>query len=307
MKKTDVFVISGFLGSGKSTLLKNLILFEQGRGRRIGVIMNELGSISIDSVLVPSEIPLKELLNGCICCTLQGELSLQMKNLLKEHPLDVIYIEATGAAHPLEIIDACTHPEIATCINIKAVITVVNALQWYEDKMNNKMKKLLIEQIKFADIILLNKIDKLKDNNVLALLLDRMNEFNLKAKKFPVSYTNIDPDILNSTVGIDQKDQQRILRHVHDHLHLRTVNLSLDGPVDRIKLIEWLNNISGTLYRAKGFISLTETPGLYLVNFAYDDLIIEKSHLKQADNPILVLIGENLDSNKLKEQIGLLY
>ncbi|MBM4764719.1 hypothetical protein GNT69_20930 [Bacillus sp. B15-48] len=78
-----MIILSGFLGSGKSTLLQDLIQFEKNRGRRIGVLMNELGEISIDSAVVPSDTPLKEMLNGCICCTIQGELSFQLNPLYR--------------------------------------------------------------------------------------------------------------------------------------------------------------------------------------------------------------------------------
>ncbi|OIJ18738.1 hypothetical protein BKP45_15755 [Anaerobacillus alkalidiazotrophicus] len=302
----DVFVLSGFLGSGKSTLLKELIQFEQKQGRRVGVIMNELGSISIDSAIVPDEVPLKELLNGCVCCTLQGELSLQIKRLLENYQLDVIYIEATGAAHPLEIIDACTHPLLVANINVRAVITLVNALQWYEGKMNNKIKKLLVEQIKFADIIVLNKIDKL-ENSVVEQLLGKLDQINSNARKISSTYAQIDLKLLYMTETNEHKTEQSEPTHVHNHLHLRTVKVALERPIERMKLVEWLEHFQGILYRAKGFVYITETPGLFLFNYAYGDPVFERYSIKETYTPTLVFIGENLDQDEIKKHVNQLY
>ena len=106
MDKTEVYLLSGFLGSGKTTLLKNLLQEEKLARRKVAVLMNELGNVSIDSDAVDEDIPLKELLDGCICCTIQDKLEAQLQGLLVESKPEVIYIEATGAAHPVEVLDA---------------------------------------------------------------------------------------------------------------------------------------------------------------------------------------------------------
>ncbi|WP_054636596.1 GTP-binding protein [Thalassobacillus sp. C254] len=131
---TEIFILSGFLGSGKSTLLRRFLHKEHENGRQIAVLMNELGEKSIDSSVVPASTPLKEMLNGCICCTINGQLSQQLNSLLTEYKLDAIYIEATGAAHPIEIIDACTHPLLAGKVEIKSVLTLVDVKQWKEGR-----------------------------------------------------------------------------------------------------------------------------------------------------------------------------
>ena len=110
MGKAEVYLLSGFLGSGKTTLLKHLLQQEKRIDRKVAVLMNELGRVSIDSDAVAEDVPLKELLDGCICCTIQDQLESQIQGLLTEAKPEVIYIEATGAAHPVEVLDGVASP-----------------------------------------------------------------------------------------------------------------------------------------------------------------------------------------------------
>lgn len=303
--KVDIFVLSGFLGSGKSTLLNDLVQGEKNRGRRIGVLMNELGDISIDSSAVPKDTPLKEMLNGCICCSIQGELSLQLKLMLEEHDLDVIYIEATGAANPLDVVDACTHPVLAEKVTIKTVITTVNAKQWHENKMSIKLRKLLIAQVKFADVVLINKIDQVS-NNVLDAVQKNIEEINNQAIISHALFAKINPSLLYSKEDLHLKRRTTKTineSHVHHHLHVRTVSISVENPIDRIKFLLWLKTIQGQLYRVKGFIHLKETPGLFLFNFSYDDSVFERYKAEKEYRPVLVFIGEELDKNNIEEEL----
>ena len=93
MKQTDIYVLSGFLGSGKTTLLKEILKKEKALGRKVAVLMNELGKISIDSNEIDGDIPLKELLGGCVCCTIQDEVEAQIQTLLVQEKPDVIYLK----------------------------------------------------------------------------------------------------------------------------------------------------------------------------------------------------------------------
>jgi G3E family GTPase len=301
--KIELVILSGFLGSGKSTLLKKLIEHEKKKERSIAVLMNELGHISIDSASVPANVPLKEMLNGCICCTMQGELGVQLKELTEEHDLDVIFIEATGAAHPLDVLDACTHPLLADKLEIKAVITVVNAKQWYEQKLSNMLKKLLQHQVKFADIVLINKIDQLNESGLMSVR-DSIKETNGQAKILSTHYSEMDFSLLDG--GLSEQLTQKNTKDKEtdiEHLHLQTCAIPINHSIDRIKLNEWLEKSNQSILRAKGFIQLTETPGIYLFNYSYGYPTFER--VKQSVNvePVLVFIGENLDKKALKKEL----
>src|SRR3954467_12863158 len=132
MDKTEVYLLSGFLGSGKTTLLKNLLQAEKVEGRKVAVLMNELGSVSIDSDAVDNDIPLKELLDGCICCTIQDKLEAQLQGLLFESKPEVIYIEATGGAHLVEVLDAVMSPIFVEQLKFNGIITIVDGKRWLD-------------------------------------------------------------------------------------------------------------------------------------------------------------------------------
>ena len=104
------------------------------------MLLNELGSVSIDSGLIDDEVPLKELFDGCICCTIQDKLELQLQDLLMENELDAIYIETTGAAHPVEVLDGIMSPLFAEKLEYKGIITVVDLLRWVEIVINYQHK-----------------------------------------------------------------------------------------------------------------------------------------------------------------------
>ncbi|MFV8828117.1 CobW family GTP-binding protein [Alkalihalobacterium sp. APHAB7] len=303
MRKVEVIILSGFLGSGKSTLLKEVIDFEQKNGKRLGVLMNELGDISIDSAVIPMDTPLKEMLNGCICCTLQGELSLQLSQMLEVYELDLILIEATGAAHPLEILEACTHPTLISKVEIRCIVTVINAKQWIENRLSIKLKKLLVEQVRHADVVLVNKVDQVDEDEIPAVT-ESVKKINTQAEILTVTFAKMNFSILyDRVVKSNEKLNEIEQAHVHHHLHLRTISLSVNQPIDRIAFLQWLEKIEGRLHRVKGFIYLTETPGLYLFNYAYEMPIFER-YATEKYEPVLVFIGEELNRGEIEEGLG---
>ncbi|MDG5785895.1 GTP-binding protein [Evansella sp. AB-P1] len=292
--KVDIFILSGFLGSGKSTLLAKLIEFEQKQGRNIGVIMNEMGEISIDSQLIPKDTPIKELLNGCICCNLQGELSLRLEELLSTYELDAIYIESSGAAHLIETVDACTHPVLANKIEMKGIITVVNAKQWLMGQMSIKLKKLIREHIKYADVIVVNKLDTVQEDMIDSLIASVKRE-NRDGTIIPAVHADINPKIIFSTNHTLKSPSYASHKEEHAHFNLRTFTFRIEHPVNRIRLEKWLNKLPGQLYRAKGFVKLDESPGIYLFNYSYGGIMIERYRNQNDYSTLMVVIGENLD------------
>ncbi len=300
---TEVYVLTGFLGSGKSTLLTHLIEFEKKRGRRIGVLMNELGQVSIDSSFVPANTPLQELLNGCVCCTIQGELTYKLYQMVDEYDLDCIYIEATGAAHPIEVLDACTHPSLVGQVKVKAIITVIDVKQWQDrQKMKASVKKLLEEQAKYADVLILNKMDSLVETD-LQSLCENIRTFNLTALLLPATNADIDPSVLISSEHQGKGKHQQPESHVHHHLHLRTFTEVLEEPLDRIAFQEWLKSLPGRIYRGKGFVHLTESPGIFLFQYAYGEPMFIRYRIDRPYQPVLVLIGEDLDHERMKREL----
>ncbi|WP_198507808.1 CobW family GTP-binding protein [Bacillus sp. FJAT-45037] len=303
-KQVEVVILSGFLGSGKSTLLTRMIKNEIEKERKIAVLMNELGKVSIDSAIIPEDVPLKEMLDGCICCTIQGELSVQLKELTEEKELDIIYIEATGVAHPLDVLEACTHPLLVELTQIKAVITVINAKQWLENKLNNMLKKLITHQVKFADVILVNKIDQITEKELLKVQ-ETIKEENPQALQLATTYSDMDLSILDQPLFLEQKkrDQGEEFRADVKSLHLKTCVISITQPIERMLLEDFLEKNKETLLRVKGFIRLTESPAMYLLNYAYGYPMYERVKGEVTVEPVLVFIGQHLDKAQLEYQL----
>ncbi|MFT2720702.1 CobW family GTP-binding protein [Deinococcus sp. A31D244] len=189
-----ITVLCGFLGAGKTTLLNRLLT--QTDGQRVAVIVNEFGAVNIDaSLVVRTDEQTVELSNGCICCTLRGDLLHAVNDLLATRELDAILIESTGIGEPLPIAQSfCLTPEeleiepedgqapipnLLGRVHVDAMITVVDSAQFFTlwnrqdaipgDDFERGFGELLAEQLEFADIVVLNKLDLALPDDVTAL------------------------------------------------------------------------------------------------------------------------------------------
>lgn len=192
-----VYILSGFLGSGKTTLLVQLIEHWQQQGLRPAVVMNELGEVNLDGQIVDASVPMTEMLGGCICCTVRGDLGLQLADLVQEESPDVIIIEATGAANPMEILDAVTETSLYMRLELRSLITVVDAahLSGLYQEQKGQTFKLMQEQIRCASVILLNKTDRVNQQQ-LADLQDLLARWNGFAPVLPTVKCEVDMDVL---------------------------------------------------------------------------------------------------------------
>jgi G3E family GTPase len=298
MKKVEVFILSGFLGSGKTTLLTNILNQEKVLKRKIAVVMNELGKVSIDSNAISPDTPLKELLNGCVCCTIQGQLEAHMQGLLSEHDLDAIYIETTGVAHPVEVLDACMSPLFADKLIVRSITTLVDANRWQDrHRFSIQMQKLLQEQVRHADVILINKMDQLTEQQQASIVYE-IQSINPSAKCLLTQFANVSlKDLLHST----HKKQSHQQTHVHRDLHIKTFVYTFKHPIDQTLFEEFLRQMPDTIYRIKGYISFTHSDFPYLFQYSYGLPLYMKEMIQYPNT--LVFIGENLDHYWLEKEL----
>ena len=298
--KTEVYILSGFLGSGKTTLLKRLLKNEHKLGRKVAVMMNELGTVSIDSEAVDEDVALKELLGGCICCTIQDKLEGQMQGLLMEEKPEVIYIETTGAAHPIEVLDSVLSPLFAEKLNVKGIITTVDGSRWLERKsMSPQLQQLLLEQVRHADFIIINKMDELTDSQQASITYE-IQSINSASQCLLTTHSKVPVELLkklqlsarrSDVIPVTQKD-----------LKLSTFVYQFKSPINQDEFEQFLRGLPDSIYRIKGYIKFPYSDKPYLFQFSYGMPLYMKEYINIPLN--LVFIGEGIDWEKIEDQLA---
>ena len=223
-QRLPVTVLSGFLGAGKTTVLSHILNNRQGK--KVAVIVNDMSEINIDSTIVQNEISLNrseeklvEMSNGCICCTLREDLLDEISALAKEKRFDYLVIESTGISEPLPVAETFKFADengisLSDMADLDTMVTVVDAVNFMKDYEEAKFLQekgeslgeddersvadLLIEQVEFADVILISKTDLVSADDVERLKAILLT-LNTDAKLIPISQGEIHLDEVLST------------------------------------------------------------------------------------------------------------
>ncbi|MGM0845378.1 MAG: CobW family GTP-binding protein [Bacillota bacterium] len=298
--KKDVYLLSGFLGSGKTTLLKNLISSLKENNLKPAVLMNELGSVSIDSQEVEEDTPLKELLDGCICCSIQDKLESQLQELLFQNEFDVLVIETTGAAHPVEVVDAVMSPLFADSFHFKGIITVVDGKQWVSrGAYSPQVLQLMREQIRHAHLLIFNKEDLLSEMEKGTALFE-IQQLNPHAKLIMTNYSKVSSSNLLQLEG-QYSAGEREKSAIGHQLNLRAYVHKFTGSVSQTDFENWLRKLPDSIYRMKGYIPFTgrSYPFMFQYSYGMPVLLPENMNLPKT----LVIIGESLDEAKIRDEL----
>lgn len=299
MLRTEIFILSGFLGSGKTTLLKQLLTEEKKQQRKVAVMMNELGKVSIDSEVVTDDIPLKELLDGCICCTIQDKLEAQLQELLMVEKPDVIYIETTGAAHPVEVLDAVLSPLFANKMVVKGIITIVDGKRFLARKtLSPQVQQLILEQVRHADLILMNKIDELTEDEQSKLTME-INALNSHAFSILTTFAKVPMEQVKK-LSLNQTKTDVHTCQTSD-LKLSTFVYTFKHPIEQKEFEAFLRSLPDTIYRIKGYLKFPSYSYSILFQFSYGMPLYMKENMNYPLN--LVFIGESIDWSDVKSRL----
>jgi G3E family GTPase len=230
-----VTVLSGFLGAGKTTVLNHVL--SNREGKRVAVIVNDMSEINIDAELVSSgkanlsrtEETLVEMTNGCICCTLRDDLLKEVSRLAREGRFDYLLIESTGISEPLPVAMTFTFEDefgqsLGNVSRIDTMVTVVDAFNFFRDfaetdyirdrgeslgeEDDRTVVDLLVDQIEFADVILISKTD-LVDEDTLGKVVGVLKTLNTEARIIPIAKGEIPLDQVMGTGLFDMEKAQR--------------------------------------------------------------------------------------------------
>lgn len=306
-----VTVLTGYLGAGKTTLLNRILTHEHGK--KVAVIVNEFGEVGIDNqLIIDADEEVFEMNNGCICCTVRGDLIRIIGNLMRRRDrFDHLVIETTGLADPAPAIQTFfVDDEVQTQARLDAVVTVVDARHiwqhWEADEA--------VEQIAFADVILLNKTD-LVTAEELAELERRIRGMNAIAKIYRTRNAQIEMDALLGLNAFDlnqalQVDPDFLNEDAHEHDEtVGSIALVESGELDGEKLNDWLSELlrdhGPDIFRMKGILNMAGEEERFVfqgVHMLFDGRQDRPWRPDEARKNELVFIGRNLEQLQLADR-----
>lgn len=339
--RLPVTLLSGFLGAGKTTLMNHLL--HQKDGLRVAVIVNDMSELNIDAQLIAkentyltqSEEKLVEMSNGCICCTLREDLLIEIAELARQKRFDYLLIESSGISEPLPVAETFTFADetgaaLSDISRLDTLVTVVDASsfeanfntleelpdrQWGVDPEDERaIVDLLVDQIEFANVILLNKMDQVSQE-MLQRMQRLIQQLNPQAKIVPTTHSKVDPHmILNTgafeTMDIEHPDWLSGEAHTPESetYGIESFVYRASKPFHPQRLFQYLEDGIPNLLRSKGIVWLASRPHV-AGEWSQAGKLLNISPAGYWENPLqeaqteLVMIGQNLDQTQLTQDL----
>jgi G3E family GTPase len=295
-------LLSGFLGSGKTSFLKHFIEYHTSNNRFVAVIQNEIGESGLDAKLLEDDYAVLEMDEGCVCCSLIGQLQKGIKQILEKHQPDVIILETTGLANPQNMLSEIH--DLDDLIQFGSVTTIVDGKNIESLILESKI---IEAQIKSANVILLNKTDLideiqkeriyklLKDKNPLALIAESINgDINpaLLYSSFP------EKKILKTSPSKDKK-----IFHSHKNDNLSSIKISLKGAIKKQQFVEFIKTFPKGIYRSKGIIEFEDDNKTYIFQYVNGNYELNRINKNKTKEYFIVIIGKTNSLNQINQKL----
>ncbi|MFC7398638.1 CobW family GTP-binding protein [Chelatococcus sp. GCM10030263] len=310
--KIPVTVLTGYLGAGKTTLLNRIL--SEPHGQKFAVVVNEFGEVGIDNELVVgADEEVFEMNNGCICCTVRGDLIRIIDGLMKRKgQFDAIIVETTGLADPAPVAQTFFMDEdVAEKTRLDAVVTVADA-KWLTERLKDAPEAK--NQIAFADVIILNKTDLVTPEE-LAAVEGRIRAINPYATIHRTQRAAVD---IADVLGRNAFDLERVLEiepafleeghHHHHDEDMQSVSITIPGEVDPARFMPWVNELvqreGPNILRSKGILAFKDEPKRFVfqgVHMILDGNLTQDWKAGEKRTSKIVFIGRNLDRDSLRK------
>jgi len=268
-ERPPLIVLTGFLGSGKTSFLQHFIEYQTQRSRFVAVIQNEIGEIGLDGQLL--DYAVTEIDEGCVCCSLAGNLKRAVHGIMERFSPDCIILETSGLANPLNLLEELG--ELADLVRFDITVTVVDALN-VESSLADCA--IVADQIAAADLLLLNKVD-LVDNTRLRTVRQRLAALNARAPIVAVRHGDANPALLfdlpdgmkasNPVNSPPRSISGRILHADHARDGFSARSILLPTPISRTRFLQAIGDLPPSIFRAKGIVDLSDPPQTALFQF----------------------------------------
>ena len=323
IEKTPVTIVTGFLGAGKTTLVNHILRGQHGL--QIAVIENEFGAVSIDDALVSENIKEKEDIismdNGCVCCTVRGDLVRALLTLKdREKKFDAVIIETTGLADPAPVaFTFFINPEIAEHYRIDSILCLADAkhvaMHMEEEKPDGAVNE-AVQQVAFADRILLNKIDLVSEEEI-ATLEKTIRSVNASADVIKTQNSVVDLGVvlgvnsfsLEKTLETDPSFLDENKENKHNLTGVSSVGIAVEGELDFAAMNEFMMNLlqanATNMYRSKGVLCFEgQGDAKFVFQGVHEQINFGPSASTWAEGEPrvnrMVFIGRNLDRKALE-------
>jgi G3E family GTPase len=292
-ERPPLIILSGFLGAGKTSFLQHFIEYQTQCSRFVAVIQNEIGEVGLDGKLL--DYTITEIDEGCVCCSLVGNLKRAVNGILSSFQPDYIILETTGAANPLNLLDEIV--ELEAQVRYDCTVTVVDGLN-----LDYTLSQFAVaaDQIRAADVLLLNKCD-LVSEACLQKAHRLLHDIQPNAIVFMTTQGDLNPALIFDVEDrlLEKKDASPVVSgwkfpihtpHIHDGLWCKT--LPIPGPLNRKDFLSAVESLPPTVFRVKGILEFSDSPPPVLFQYVAGRFELSLFHQHAVTDRFLTIIGQ---------------